>query len=84
MWAVGVVVYALLSGTLPFVGDYDDLRDTYRRIVECELEFEGEAWETKSVHVVEFITKLLSIQPEMRLTAGMALHHPWMASLEFM
>merc|ERR1712087_416038 len=79
IWAIGVISYAVLSGGLPFVGE--DLRETYRQITECKLEFEGQVWEEKSDLAVEFITDLLCIDTDRRPTAPAALLHPWVLQL---
>ncbi|CAJ1402484.1 unnamed protein product [Effrenium voratum] len=78
LWALGVTCYSLISGCLPFVGDGPDgLRGTYRKIVNRDIHFEGEAWEDASPLVVEFILQLLCLHPHQRLTAAQALAHDW-------
>ena len=42
LWSVGVVLFVLLSGQLPFHGK--SIYDLYRVILSCDFSFEGIAW----------------------------------------
>jgi serine/threonine protein kinase len=77
IWAVGVMSYAVLSGTLPFGSD--DLKETYRRIIDRRLYFKGEAWERmESMLAVNFVSHLLTSEPSKRPTAVQAMDDAWM------
>jgi len=78
VWAAGVSTYAVLSGTLPFMGEGGDLRQTYEKIVERDLKFDGEAWEDKSELAMDFVSQMLLVQRDKRPNAATALHHPWL------
>lgn len=85
IWALGVTTYSLICGSLPFVGDdgVEDLRGTYRKIVNREIHFEGEAWDEASSMVRDFILQMLCIDPSQRLTARKALEHNWVKAADF-
>lgn len=46
MWAVGVILYILLSGRLPFSGDDDD--ELFRSIMEGDLVWKSPQFDTVS------------------------------------
>ncbi|KAJ1959431.1 Calcium/calmodulin-dependent protein kinase type I, partial [Dispira parvispora] len=91
MWAVGVMTYLLLSGYMPFeygsatklennIDDYDLICDllSYGR----DLKFEpSNKWARISPGARNFISSLIVIEPERRLTATMALQHPWLTEM---
>merc|ERR1712066_891779 len=76
IWAVGVVTYVLLSGSLPFF--HNVLHKLYRQIVERDLSFPEQAWKNVSKGAQDFILRLLQVRPGDRLTAEQALNHPWL------
>ncbi|CAG8568412.1 3270_t:CDS:2, partial [Racocetra fulgida] len=73
MWAIGVITYFLLCGNTPFG---DGRVDELMAIIQADYKFEPqECWETISER--DFISKLLNIDPNNRLTADQALKHSW-------
>jgi len=73
MWSVGVTIYVMLSGNLPF----DDLPD---RICSGEPpSFAGEVWNDVSEEAIDLLRQLLKPDPTHRLTAQQALAHDWFA-----
>eukprot|EP00980_Cylindrotheca_fusiformis_P030184 scaffold24525_cov162-Cylindrotheca_fusiformis.AAC.1 len=75
MWSVGVVVYCLLGGYLPFEGD---LKDIKRKALSAKYKFHREYWESVSIPAKEMIARLLQTNPDRRLTAEQALRCEWM------
>ena len=73
MWALGVCVYAILSGYLPFDDDLDEEGPTYT------LQFPEEQWSNVSKEGKDFISKLLIVDPAKRLTSDRVNKHPWLA-----
>ncbi|CAG8643654.1 25672_t:CDS:2, partial [Gigaspora rosea] len=72
MWAIGVITYFLLCGNIPFE-DGELLA-----IIQADYRFEPqECWERISERAKDFISKLLNVDPESRLTAHQALNHSW-------
>lgn len=60
--SLGVLVYVLLTGFLPFGGDTD--QETFMQISRGELDFPEELFEDISEEAIDFIKRLLVRQPE--------------------
>merc|ERR1712151_839120 len=76
MWSIGVVIYILLCGYLPFA---DNNHITlYRKIKQVRYTFHNNHWNKVSNDAKDFITLLLVRDPEQRLTARHALSHWWL------
>jgi serine/threonine protein kinase len=76
IWAVGVIAYVLMSGSLPFF--HNVLHKLYRQIVERDLSFPEQTWRNVSKGALDFILRLLQGRSGDRLTADQALSHPWL------
>eukprot|EP00929_Paragymnodinium_shiwhaense_P101180 TRINITY_DN6405_c1_g1_i1.p1 TRINITY_DN6405_c1_g1~~TRINITY_DN6405_c1_g1_i1.p1 ORF type:complete len:432 (+),score=90.62 TRINITY_DN6405_c1_g1_i1:87-1382(+) len=76
IWAIGVIAYVLLSGSLPFF--HNVLHKLYRQIVERDLSFPEQSWKNVSKGALDFILRLLQVRAGDRLTAEQALAHPWL------
>lgn len=74
IWAAGVVMYFLLSGTFPFSGS--SFSDIIAHIKTHTVQFETIAWKKISDHSKDFIQKMLAKNPVIRLSADLALKHP--------
>ena len=72
MWAVGVVVYELLIGGVPFVGNGD--LHTINLIKECNIDYDSMKI---SACAKNFLSKLLTKNPKLRLTPREALSCPF-------
>lgn len=79
LWACGVVLYVLLSGAFPFW--HEDSIAMFNLIRNCEWQFEEDDWEFISTDARDLISKLLTRNPKIRLTAEEALQHPWFNQL---
>jgi len=75
MWSVGVIVYIMVSGYSPFMGDDDN--QTYGNISMCDYEFYEEEFANISEDCKDFIKNLLVIRTSERLPATSALNHNW-------
>jgi calcium/calmodulin-dependent protein kinase I len=77
MWAIGVITYFLLCGYLPFERGTDN--EMMQAILHADYSFEpAEYWEDISDEAKDFISRLLVVEPALRLTAHNALNHPWL------
>lgn len=76
IWALGVIAYVLLSGSLPFFNSV--LHKLYRQIVERDLSFPEQAWVNVSKGALDFILRLLQVRAGDRLTSDQSLQHPWL------
>jgi serine/threonine protein kinase len=80
MWSLGVLLYALLFGRLPW--QLEDIHAYEARVKlgqPCSrvVTFPCDLVHTVSATALDLITKLLIEQPSMRLTAEQTLNHPW-------
>jgi serine/threonine protein kinase len=71
MWSVGVIVFAIMRGSVPFDG-----KDT-ASISGCIKQGDYTLPDGLSEPARDFITKLLKLDPGARLSAAEALKHPW-------
>jgi len=78
MWAVGVLLYILLSGRLPFSGDEDD--ELFKHILEAKIEWKSPQFDKVSEQAKDLISHLIQKEPNDRFTAAQALTHPFITS----
>jgi len=76
IWSIGVITYILLCGYAPFAG-YDD-HETLRLVQSANLEFGSPEWDDISSEAKDFVSQLLSRDPNRRPTATEAMNHPWL------
>jgi len=76
MWSLGVIIFILLSGYMPFSGSEEN---QIKHISEGTYKMKPERWDSISTKAREFTTSLLRVDPAKRLTAEKALEHPWIA-----
>lgn len=74
IWAVGIITYALFSGSLPF-GNHESI--CRARILKGDVPFREREWEHISAEAKDFIKFLLTNDQKLRPTAEEALNHPW-------
>jgi serine/threonine protein kinase len=76
VWAVGVLVFLLLSGDIPF--DAPSVSSLMNCICTEALRFKDPVWELHSARAMALNKRLLSKEPSRRPTAREALHDPWL------
>ncbi|NWH81331.1 MYLK3 kinase, partial [Piaya cayana] len=79
MWSVGVITYMLLSGLSPFLGETD--AETMNYVVNCNWDFDAEAFEQLSEEAKDFISRLLVKEKSCRMSATQCLKHEWLNNL---
>lgn len=75
MWSVGVIIYLLLSGRLPFTGK--NAHELFHEVLRGNLEFPAVDWDNISTEAKILCKKLLDRNPETRMTAKQALGSQW-------
>ncbi|GAA6106663.1 serine/threonine-protein kinase H1-like [Tachysurus ichikawai] len=79
MWALGVISYIVLSGSMPF--EQRSQPRLFKAILGGSYNFHGQPWNSISNQAKDFIERLLSVNPEQRMTAEQALKHPWLLNM---
>jgi hypothetical protein len=77
IWSMGVILFYMLSGLLPFDDEDDNEEIIAKRVVFMELEFPDKAFKTKSAEVKDLISKCLIKDPNKRIKVEEFLSHPW-------
>ena len=75
IWAMGVILYEILSGTLPFTGKNDN--DLGKKIVFEELKFDKYYWEKRTQFVQDLIKCCLNKYQERRISIDDFINLPW-------
>nr|CAH8838357.1 unnamed protein product [Trichobilharzia regenti] len=75
-WSCGVLLFVLLSGSLPFYGTRDVL---FKQIVSGRYHRQPQVWNMISPEARDLVTRLLETDPTQRLTIEEALRHPWIS-----
>ncbi|KAL6524864.1 Calcium-dependent protein kinase 29 [Orobanche minor] len=76
VWSAGVILYILLSGFPPFWADTD--KGIFEEILEGKVDLQSPPWHTISDSAKDLIDKMLTVDPNKRITAAEALDHPWL------
>ena len=79
LWSYGCIMYALLSGSLPF--DHESQKQTIKMTLENKLEFDLPCWNNISEDCKDIINRLLDKDPKTRITLDKALSHKWFKDL---
>ena len=75
IWSLGIILFYMLCGHLPFKGSNQSI--VADKIVNDELEFDEEEWKNMSKDVKKLIAGCLIKEPEERITIEEFLNHPW-------
>jgi serine/threonine protein kinase len=76
LWGVGVILFLLLGGYLPFEDEEED--KVFEKTRNGQYFFHPSYWKTVSKQAKNFVTKVLTINPKKRYSAAEALKDEWM------
>lgn len=76
LWSIGVIMFLLLCGKLPFDGD--DHNEIIRSTIQGDLKVNPSVWNKLSDEAKSMLTSFLTKSPKDRITARAALKHPFM------
>lgn len=77
---MGVVLYILLSGKVPFPGDSN--KEIIENVMQGEYHFNHDGFKNVSGDVKDLISKLLVKDVEKRYSANDAYNHPWIQNIK--
>lgn len=75
IWALGVLLFTLLSGCFPYRGATD--KELYRKIMRADYKIPSEVAATLSNEAINLIRKLFTIDADKRPSARDVLNDPW-------
>ena len=75
IWSCGVIMYILLSARPPFGGENDN--EIMGRVAYGKYDLSSPPFNKLSKSSLDLIQKLLTMDPNQRITAEQALNHPW-------
>jgi serine/threonine protein kinase len=76
IWALGVLLFALLCGRFPFKGANDN--ELYKRICKGEVEFTDNV----STHARAFVMRIFKLSADQRPTTKDLLKDPWLTGVD--
>jgi len=81
LWSMGVIVFILLSGYMPFMASSDAA--IVRAIRRGSYHMHDSRWGGITKAAKDFVRRLLVVDPAMRMTAQEALQHEWLSQVRF-
>lgn len=75
-WSLGILLYNLVTGKMPFAGKTAKKIDKYT--LNNEPSFKEKAWKQCSPDVKDLCEGLLQKEPTERMTIEEVLKHPWL------
>jgi len=75
VWSCGIIMYMLLTGTVPFTGKTS--KEILNKIKKNSVTYSSKIWKTLTKEANNFIQKILIKDPKNRISAEEALNEPW-------
>ncbi|XP_061607190.1 ribosomal protein S6 kinase alpha-4 isoform X2 [Phyllopteryx taeniolatus] len=83
LWSLGVILYTMLSGQVPFQSEQAGMTSSYaadimHKIKEGDFSLDGEPWKGVSEDAKELVKGLLTVDPERRLKLSDLKENSWL------
>lgn len=83
LWSLGVILYTMLSGQVPFQCQEKSVMHTsaeeiMMKIKKGDFSFEGEAWRNVSSQAKDLIQELLTVDPDKRIKMSGLRYNAWL------
>ncbi|KAL5017608.1 hypothetical protein ScPMuIL_007197 [Solemya velum] len=75
-WSLGVILFICLAGYPPFSDERKDI-DLPKQILGGHYTFPKQYWKGISESAIDLIKKLMTTDPQKRITSAEAVNHPW-------
>ncbi|XP_069064285.1 ribosomal protein S6 kinase alpha-5 isoform X2 [Pleurodeles waltl] len=83
LWSLGVILYTMLSGQVPFqclekILTCTSAEEIMKKIKKGDFSFEGEAWRNVSPEAKDLIKGLLTVDPNKRIKMNSLRYNEWL------
>jgi p90 ribosomal S6 kinase len=84
IWSLGVMLYIILSGKMPFKCAQGDTstEELLQQINDNKISYEDGNWRYISPEAKDLVKRMLNLDPSQRITAANILKHPWMKHID--
>lgn len=79
IWSLGIILYAMLFGLLPYDSEDKDVKEAYNEIIKKKIVFPKNRVNKFSTSVRSLLLAMLNINPQNRLSLDEVMKHEWLA-----